>query len=66
MTIDGKIVWVDGTTVPDYVYAKYSDDVTLWDYDADQGVIRAEYKNGDFIHWDLDGNIVSKGNYNNR
>ena len=58
-----EIVWTEGTEVPDYVYAQYSDDVSSWNYEVEQDIIHVEYKDGTFIYWDLDGNVLSEGNY---
>ncbi len=65
LSVNGKLAWSEETEVSDYVYAYGADNLTDWEYDIEKGIIRVEYENGDFIYWDLDGNILSEGNYNN-
>lgn len=65
----GKVIWSEAENaaddIPEYVYA-YEDfeepngNVTSWVTDIEKGYVGAGYKDGSFIAWDLEGNLLYK------
>lgn len=65
-----EVIWNEAehgdNEIPAYVYA-YDDFETkgagsmAWISDVDEGFLQAEYEDGHYIKWDLDGNVLEEG-----